>query len=126
MGMGSVASNQSRLMTLTSRLHDLELRAQQITNTKMINSMGTEAAATKYSDACNAATDSETGMVDETKLRQASSDYDKEMAGFSFAEKLLDLELNQINTEHTAAKTEYDSVKSLISDNTEGSFSLFG
>jgi len=125
MGMGSVASNQSRLMTLTSRLHDLELRAQQITNTKMINSMGTEAAATRYSDACNAATNSD-GTVDESKLKAASSDYDKEMAKFSFSEKLLDLELNQINTEHTAAKTEYDSVKSLISDNTEGSFSLFG
>ena len=41
-------------------------------------------------------------------------------------EKLLDLELSQINTEHQAATTEYDSVKSLISDNVEKSFSLFG
>jgi len=126
MAMGSVAANQSRLMTLTSRLHDLEQRATQITNAKMILSMGTEAAASKYADACNSAADPNTGIVDKNKLDAASREYDKEMTSLSNQEKLWDLELNQVNTEHTAAKTEYDSVKSLVSDNTEGAFSLFG
>ena len=111
MAMGSVAANQSRLMTLTSRLHDLEQRATQITNAKMILSMGTQAAAEKYAKACNDATDEKTGKINEGALKKASNDYDQELAEFSRQEKLWDLELNQVNTEHTAAKTEYDSVK---------------
>ena len=34
-----ISANQARLMTLTARLHDLELRAQQISAQKMILSL---------------------------------------------------------------------------------------
>ena len=54
------------------------------------------------------------------------AEYDSAMKELSSLEKLLDMELTQINTEHNAVKTEYDSVKSLVSDNTEKSFNVFG
>lgn len=121
-----VSANQSRMMTLTARMHDLELRAQQISNEKVVMSLKSEAYATRYSDAMNSATSSSDGSVNESMLRAAQAEYDKNTSEISRAEKLLDLELSQINTEHSAVTTEYDSVKSLISDNTEKSFSLFG
>lgn len=121
-----VSANQSRMMTLTARMHDLELRAQQISNEKVVMSLKSEAYATQYSDAMNRATSSSDGSVDESMLRAAQAEYDKNTSEISRAEKLLDLELSQINTEHSAVTTEYDSVKSLISDNTDRSFSLFG
>lgn len=111
-----VASNQARLMTLTSRQHDLELRAQSISAQKMIMAMESQSVATTYTNALNAGSDSSTAL----------GSYTAAMAEISAAEKLLDLELTQINTEHEAVKTEYDSVKSLISDNTDKSFNIFG
>ena len=121
-----VSANQSRMMTLTARMHDLELRAQQISNEKVVMSLKSEAYALQYSNAMNDATSSSDGSVNESMLRAAQAEYDKNTSEISRAEKLLDLELSQINTEHSAVTTEYDSVKSLISDNTEKSFSLFG
>ena len=121
-----VSANQSRMMTLTARMHDLELRAQQISNEKVVMSLKSEAFALQYSNAMNDATSSSDGSVNESMLRAAQTEYDQNTAALSKDEKLLDLELSQINTEHSAVTTEYDSVKSLISDNTEKSFSLFG
>ena len=121
-----VSANQARMMTLTARMHDLELRAQQISNEKVVMSLQSEAYALQYSNAMNAATSSSDGSVNESMLKAAQATYDQQTASISKEEKLLDLELSQINTEHSAVTTEYDSVKSLISDNTDRSFSLFG
>ena len=121
-----VSANQSRLMTLTARMHDLELRAQQISNQKVTMSLQSEAIALAYSNDMRDATDTNTGEVNTAKLNSAQATYEQGTAALVSKEKLLDLELSQINTEHQAATTEYDSVKSLISDNVEKSFSLFG
>ena len=121
-----VSANQSRLMTLTARMHDLELRAQQISNEKVIMSLKSEAIALEYSNSMNDATSTSDGSVNESMLNAAQRKYEQAAASISKDEKLLDLELSQINTEHQAATTEYDSVKSLISDNVDKSFSLFG
>lgn len=56
----------------------------------------------------------------------AKASYDAAMVALSNTEKMLDMELTQIDTEHKAVTTEYDSVKSLIKDNTEKSFNIFG
>lgn len=50
MGM---AASQCRLLSITSRLSDLELKAQTISNSKIRLSMDSEKAATEYSDALN-------------------------------------------------------------------------
>lgn len=123
MGIGS---NQARMMTLTARQHDLELRAQKISQEKLICAATTSKIALDYSNKINAAYESAgDGSVNEGVLRAAANEYETKTAEISKDEKIKDLELAQINTEHNAVKTEYDSVKSLISDNTEKSFSLF-
>ena len=135
-----VAANQARLMTLTARQHDLELRAQQISAMKMVETMKSQAMATDYSDALNSYSKLKSGEISsvtyngttydkasvENLLTAAKGKYDTATAQVSADEKILDMELTQINTEHTAIKTEYDAVKSLISDNTEKSFNVFG
>ena len=63
--------------------------------------------------------------TDSEGIDRAQAKYDAETKKISAAEKRLDLELTQINTEHSAVTTEYDSVKSLISDNTDKSFNIF-
>ena len=45
-----LAASQARLLLLTARKSDLELRAQQITNTEMILAMQTEKIAQEYSN----------------------------------------------------------------------------
>ena len=181
-----ISANQARLMTLCSRQHDLELRAQNISAIKMVKAMESQEMATKYSDALDKyskmksgeekaptifiglASDgvhagvrpagtysSEDGWTEadmmakfgdsyqvihtgegedgayskeqcEEFLKKAEAEYDIETKKLSSEEKKLDLELTQINTEHSAVTTEYDSVKSLISDNTDKSFNIFG
>jgi len=121
-----IAANQARLMTLTARQHDLELRAQQISATKMTLSLQSQKWATEYSTALNSATSGQSGNFDQTAINNAKATYDANTASISAQEKLLDLELTQINTEHSAVKTEYDAVKSLVSDNVDKSFNVFG
>ena len=121
-----IAANQARLMTLTARQHDLELRAQQISATKMTLSLQSQKWATDYSNALNSATSGQSGNFDPDAIDNAKATYDANTASISSQEKLLDLELTQINTEHSAVKTEYDAVKSLISDNVDKSFNVFG
>lgn len=121
-----VSANQARLMTLTARLHDLELRAQSISALKMTLSLQSQEFATAYSTALNDATANQSGGFDQSAIDTAKATYDAATASLSSREKLLDLELTQINTEHEAANTEYDSIKSLISDNVDKSFNVFG
>ena len=174
-----ISANQARLMTLTARQHDLELRAQSISAQKMVTSMESQQHATSYSTGLNnysilklaetavknaaanqhfevdqfgnikqtdktsgtgvygkdqlyAAVAAQLGLGDgfatdtATYLGNIKADYDLEMSKLSTQEKMLDMELTQINTEHNAVKTEYDAVKSLVSDNTEKSFNVFG
>ena len=121
-----ISANQARLMTLTARQHDLELRAQQISATKMTLSLQSQKWATEYSEALNSATSGQSGNFNQTAIDDAKASYDANTASISSQEKLLDLELTQINTEHSAVKTEYDAIKSLIGDNVEKSFNVFG
>ena len=59
--------------------------------------------------------------------RQAAQNYyDAETAKMTIKEKGLDLRQKQAETEYSAACTEYESMKSLISENAERGFSLFG
>ena len=144
-----ISANQARLMTLTARQHDLELRAQSISAAKMVTSMNSQSSATAYSTALNnysiakqiEAIDSNERTAEQSAklaailgsnsdaeqlLNSAKGTYDTKVASLSAEEKLFDMELTQINTEHNAIKTEYDAIKSLIGDNVEKSFNVFG
>lgn len=77
-------------------------------------------------DRWNGSSNSSSSTSGDQTIEQAKAKYDAATAELSRKEKMLDLELTQINTEHEAINTEYDSVKSLIGDNVDKSFNLFG
>jgi len=62
-----------------------------------------------------------------TSMKKAvDSEYDAEIKKVQTAEKRIDLQATQTNTEHQEVSTEMESVKSLIEDNTDRSFNIFG
>lgn len=56
----------------------------------------------------------------------AEAEYQAQTAKIQAKDKKLDNDLQQINTEHKALETEYDSVKKVIEKNIERSFKTFG
>lgn len=55
----------------------------------------------------------------------AQATYDAEMSRINSQDKQYDLKLKQVETEHTAMQTEYDSVKKVIDKNIERNFKMF-
>ena len=62
---------------------------------------------------------------DQTSLAKAEAEYNVSMASIQSKDKRFDLQLQSINTEHTAIQTEIDSVKKVIDKNIERSFKSF-
>lgn len=56
---------------------------------------------------------------------KAQADYETKSLTIQNQDKLLDLELKQIETQHKAVETEYDSVKKVIDKNIEVSYKIF-
>ena len=213
-----ISASQARLLTLTSRLRDIEYKQQQLANTKMRFSVEQDEVSAKYSKAldkqkiqfkdyntgeykdltlnnlydteggcryalydkeghfigpgnasgsfarymqlkqnvgndpnwiyeaiesgefflkvknnndqwvqCNAGTDTNLDIVrDDSDYAKAKADYDAAMRKISNKEKRIDSEVTKLNNEYQAMNTEYDSVKQIISDNSQNSFKLFG
>ena len=57
--------------------------------------------------------------------RGAEGNYEAKSLVLSNQDKMLDLELQQIETQHKAIETEYDSVKKVIENNIKVSFKIF-
>ena len=55
----------------------------------------------------------------------AKAEYEAKTLTLSNQDKMLDLELNKIETQHKAIETEYDSVKKVIEKNIEVSYKIF-
>jgi len=62
---------------------------------------------------------------DDSGIAKAEAQYDMDMARINSKETKLDLQLKQIDTEHTAVQTEIDSVKKVIDKNIERTFKIF-
>jgi hypothetical protein len=56
---------------------------------------------------------------------EAEAEYEAQTLVLSNQDKMLDLELNQIETQHSAIESEYESVKKVIDKNIETSFKIF-
>ncbi|HNW25528.1 MAG TPA: hypothetical protein PLG15_01225 [Candidatus Gastranaerophilaceae bacterium] len=72
---------------------------------------------------------SDTSLVeelDESDDAAAEAEYKVKTAELQAKDKIMDNELNQIQTEHKALETEYDSVKKVIEKNIEKTFKIFG
>lgn len=63
--------------------------------------------------------------TDSTDTAKAEAEYETTMASIQSKDKRFDLQLKQIDTEHSAIQTEIDSVKKVIDKNIERSFKTF-
>lgn len=64
-------------------------------------------------------------VADSSNDAQAQADYEAKSMVLSNQDKMLDLELNQIETQHKAIETERDSVKKVIEKNIDVSYKIF-
>ncbi|MCQ2790080.1 MAG: hypothetical protein MJ229_06865 [bacterium] len=62
---------------------------------------------------------------DESQIARAQAEYDTALAMLESKEKKLDLELDNIETEHSAIQQEKEGLEKVISSNTERTFKLF-
>lgn len=67
-----------------------------------------------------------TNTYDKTDDAEAQSLYDERTAKFQKADKMLECQLQKLETEHKALETELESVQKVIKTNVEGSFKTFG
>ena len=83
---------------------------------------------------CNASgaqvsTASETSIdetYDDKDTAKAKAEYDAETNKLNRKEKVIDNQMKTLDTEYSATKTEFDSVKQIISDHASKDFELFG
>lgn len=137
--MGTV-TNQSRLQFLTVRLHNLDASAQQISEQKRVLMSQAQSANMNYSNsaggvAMGSQSDSVEWQLDDTNGQMEDFDFnfeapqvnenannqvdEEKLKEISEQEKMLDMQMIQINMERKAVSTEYDSVKKLIKEDQE-------
>ena len=66
-----------------------------------------------------------TETTDDTAVTLAEAEYTKAMNKIEAKDKIYDLELKNIDTEHEALQTEYDSIKNAMDKNIERNFKLY-
>ena len=66
-----------------------------------------------------------TSTIDKTALAKAEAEYEHDMKKINSKDKKFDMDLSKLEAERTALKTEYDSVKKVVSDNIERTFGIF-
>ena len=66
-----------------------------------------------------------TSTIDKSKLAKAEAEYEHKTKEVDQKDKKFDLDLNKLETERSALKTEYDSVKKVVEDNVERTFGIF-
>ena len=67
-----------------------------------------------------------TEQTDSAAVAKAEAEYNAAMNKIENKDKMYDLELKNIDTEHNSLQTEYDSIKSAIDKNIERTFKLYG
>ena len=105
--MGMSAS-QARLLSITSRMNDIELRSQQISNTKIRLADESEQVANEYTTALNKTkltyTDYSSGQAQQVDLTP------KNLSQFGY--KLINRETNEVFSGNVDAATMYEMVES--------------
>ena len=66
-----------------------------------------------------------TTTIDKAAYAKAEAEYEHKMKEINQKDKKFDMDLSKLETERTALKTEYDSVKKVIQDNIERTFGIF-
>ena len=65
-------------------------------------------------------------VKDESKMALVKATYDNKMAAIHSTDKKFEYDLKQIDTEHSALQTEYESLSKVIEKNVQTSFKTFG
>lgn len=65
-------------------------------------------------------------VKDDHEIERIKTKYDGDMAAIQSQDKKFEMDLKQIDTEHNAMQTEYDTMKKIIDKNIETSFKTFG
>lgn len=107
-----LAGNQARLMMLISRSRDLELETQFLTQHRLYLA---NAMSTFFDHSAKLEPGSEAARALDARIKQLQQ-----------ADKILEMHLNRINTQHEAINKEQESVRKLISTNIQQSFGLMG
>lgn len=87
--------------------------------------MSTDGTKSVYKNVSWSAVGTIQDVLDTTDDAEAEAEYESKSIVLSNQDKMLDLELNQIETQHKAIETEYDSVKKVIQKNIEVSYKIF-
>lgn len=66
-----------------------------------------------------------TEVTDDVAVARAEAEYKRAMNEIESKDKRLDIELKNIDTEHNALQTEYESIKNVIGKNIERSFKMY-
>lgn len=66
-----------------------------------------------------------TEETDDAAVTKAEAEYNRAMNDIEAKDSLYDLELKNIDTEHSSLQTEYDSIKGVISKNVERTFNFY-
>ena len=66
-----------------------------------------------------------TEETDDAAVAKAEAEYSRAMNDIEAKDNIYDLELKNIDTEHTSLQTEYDSIKGVISKNIERTFNFY-
>ncbi|MBY0403422.1 MAG: hypothetical protein K2X66_05955 [Cyanobacteria bacterium] len=106
------AANQARLMGLIARKSDLELEAQFVNQHRMY-------LANMVSGLFNL----QAKLEPESK---ASKMFEARIQALQQADKVLEMQLNRINSQREAVSSDLESVRKVIAKNIQGSFGMMG
>lgn len=108
------AASQARLLMLTARKSDLELQMQFITQAKM-----------GLANMMNALVPTNANL-EPGKNNPELEQKQLAMMGVQAQDKVLELQLKRIESQHQAVGTEIESVQKIIQKNIESTFKLMG
>lgn len=102
-----------------------QLSSGNVSLSEWNNNGGTDGTGTWNTVAWNSGDPTLKVTSDDNQAAKAEANYDAANAEIESKDKKFDLELQSIDTEHTAVQTEIDSVKKVIEKNIERSFKIF-
>ena len=118
-GIGN-AANDSEF--LNNKIKSGEFTVDQVSTNSKTGKVSTSTTSVG-SDSVLAQTT--TSTFDKSKLAKTEAEYEYKMKQIDRKDKAFDMDLSRLETQRNALKTEYDSVKKVISDNIERTFGIF-
>lgn len=133
-----LAASQARYLNLHSSRADLEFQGQQVNQKRTVLANSTQELFTEYmklSVPVEPVAESTTSAEYQAELAKYKSDkaaYDAKITEINLKEEAyqaqdrsLEMELKNIDTQHSAVQTEIDAVKKIIEKNIEATFKTF-